>query len=48
MPSEYVIFFEEFKRQQHNDKVLWIMKPVLLTATRLRSVRARASSSSTR
>lgn len=28
MPSEYVIFYEEFKRQT-SDKYLWIMKPVI-------------------
>jgi hypothetical protein len=47
LPSEYVIFFEEFKRQQ-SDKVLWIMKPVLVEGSRHRSAKGRASSSSTR
>lgn len=46
LPSEYVIFYEEFKRQQ-SDKVLWIMKPVLVMVSRLPSARAKASSFST-
>jgi tubulin polyglutamylase TTLL9 len=31
LPSEYPIFYEEFKKQSLNNdsKVLWIMKPVL-------------------
>ena len=28
LPSEYVIFHEEFKRVQGDGKNLWIMKPV--------------------
>lgn len=28
LPSEYVIFYEEFKRHQNEAKCLWIMKPV--------------------
>ena len=47
MPSEYVIFYEEFKKHQHNDKVLWIMKPVLVAPSRPPSAREEASSSST-
>ena len=47
MPSEYVIFYEEFKKHQHNDKVLWIMKPVLVLPGRPPSARDGASSSST-
>lgn len=43
LPSEYVIFYEEFKRQQ-SDKVLWIMKPVLVVVSRLRSAKEKASS----
>lgn len=27
MPSEYVVFYEEFKKVE-NDKTVWIMKPV--------------------
>lgn len=31
MPSEYVIFFEEFKKyQQNEERTLWIMKPVYI------------------
>lgn len=48
LPSEYVIFYEEFKRQQLNDKILWIMKPVLIDQSRLPSARGRASSFSAR
>lgn len=47
MPSEYVIFYEEFKRHQGNEKVLWIMKPVAYCLLRPLSARAEASSSST-
>lgn len=28
LPSEYVIFYEEFKKYQSDSKSLWIMKPV--------------------
>ena len=28
LPSEYVIFYEDFKRTQNDNKSLWIMKPV--------------------
>lgn len=32
MPSEYVIFFEEFKKYQQNEgRTLWIMKPVIFS-----------------
>jgi hypothetical protein len=33
LPSEYPIFFEEFKRQSSNGdtKTVWIMKPVIIT-----------------
>ena len=43
MPSEYVIFYEEFKRQ--TDKALWIMKPVGHRLCRPLSARGKASSS---
>ena len=47
MPSEYVIFYEEFKKHQHNDKVLWIMKPVLVLISRPPSAKDGGFSSST-
>jgi hypothetical protein len=48
MPSEYVIFFEEFKKHHLSEgKTLWIMKPVTHRPRRPPSARARASSSST-
>jgi hypothetical protein len=43
MPSEYVVFYEEFKKTTENEPNVWIMKPV--SADRLhrqRSVKAKA------
>jgi hypothetical protein len=28
MPSEYVVFYEEFKKTAENERSVWIMKPV--------------------
>ena len=34
LPSEYVIFYEEFKKFQQNEgRTLWIMKPVPIPST---------------
>jgi hypothetical protein len=44
LPSEYPIFLEEFKRSKEQ-KVVWIMKPVIKTLLRSAEVRARGSSS---
>lgn len=30
LPSEYVVFYDEFKKTSDNEKNIWIMKPVLL------------------
>lgn len=39
LPSEYVIFYEEFKRTQNDSRSLWIMKPVDLCLSRLRNAK---------
>lgn len=28
LPSEYVVFYEEFKKTSENERSIWIMKPV--------------------
>lgn len=45
LPSEYVIFYEEFKKTQNDNRTLWIMKPVPTSSRRQASARERASSS---
>ena len=49
LPSEYVIFYEEFKKLQlHEGRTLWIMKPVTRLSCRHPNARERAFSSSTK
>ena len=48
LPSEYVIFYEEFKKTQNDNKTLWIMKPVSDLLCRPASARGREFSYSTR
>ena len=45
LPSEYVIFYEEFKKTQHDNRSLWIMKPVNFPSFRPANVKERAFSS---
>lgn len=44
LPSEYVIFYEEFKKTQNDSRSLWIMKPVDLCLDRLRNAREKGFS----